>query len=255
MNLNRRTEDVTEIARVSDLLTSGYDKKKLIEEFVALNKIAWSDLVQEDVIWNHENVAAQFKNCPELQYCAFFGGELAATLTTININEEDALACKNWKQMSGDCTLSTHNPNGDSAFGLDLSANPKFSQKRIPDIMMEKAFIISVISSNKKGAFLGSRIPRFHKHHGEMSAEEYVRWRRKGGKPVDPELYLYEKAGFRIIKVIPDYIVDPDSCDYGVLMFWKNPFYKLSKHVPFLSSFFSEASAKLLLNPRELVSA
>jgi hypothetical protein len=38
-------------------------------------------------------------------------------------------------------------------------------------------------------------------------------------------LRLYERDGFEVVMLLPNYIHDPASCDYGVLMRQRNPFF------------------------------
>ena len=76
-----------------------------------------------------------------------------------------------------------------------------------------------------------------------MEVEDYVFGKRKSGKPLDPELYFYLKNGFKIVEVIPGYMHDPESLDYGVLIRWDNPIYIITRMFPlkwmirFISSF------------------
>ena len=67
-------------------------------------------------------------------------------------------------------------------------------------------------------------MPRYNKFMNKMTAEEYISGKRNN-RSLDPELAFYAKLGLKVIKALPNYIDDPDSCNYGVLMVWKNPFY------------------------------
>jgi hypothetical protein len=86
---------------------------------------------------------------------------------------------------------------------------------------------IDMIRNNKRGSFVGSRIPGFAKYkrsHPEIEARDYVELRRKG-KFRDAELRLYAQEGLLPIKILPNYFPDPASLDYGVLVYRKNPFF------------------------------
>jgi hypothetical protein len=80
-----------------------------------------------------------------------------------------------------------------------------------------------------------------------MSVEDYVYGMRKSGKPLDPELYFYMKNGFEIVDIIPKYMEDPDSLDYGVLIRWENPLYWVTRALPFLKPVIRYAGKKLFL--------
>ena len=204
------------------LLKSGYDPSKLIRAFVSVNQEVWGSLVSQDVIWNEEAVQSQFSICPQLQYCAILDGNVIGTVSTIYIDYDDALQCKNWKQLSANRMFQTHNPDGDSLFGLDLSVLPKFQAKGVAGSIIETTIYETVVLQEKRGVFLGSRIPSFHKHSNTRTVEDHVFGKKRDGKTMDPEIRLYQREGFEALKIVPDYIEDPESLNYGVLMFWKN---------------------------------
>lgn len=115
----------------------------------------------------------------------------------------------------------THNPAGDTLYGVDLSVSP--FGVNAARMLMEQIGKLTIRYHLKRG-ILGARIPRYHKVASEIKVEEYVNG-KKGHRPLDPELAFYTRLGLKIAKIIPDYIKDPESCNYGVLMVWDNPFY------------------------------
>ena len=219
------------ICRVSDLLTQGYNKERIISAFVNINKEAWPPPFPQEILWTKEEVSQHLENCPQLQFCAMNEDDIIGTVSIIHIAEKKVLTSKSWEEISGNGTLSTHNSKGDCTFGIDLSILPSFQGKKISSNLLQTAFLLSVILENKKGAFLGSRIPGYHKK-SHIQVENYVWGRKMDGKTMDPEIRLYQSEGFRVVRIIPEYINDPDSLNYGVLMFWKNPFYKFTKNLP-----------------------
>ena len=212
---------------VDDLLQTGYDRDVLVKEFVRINSEAWPPPVPERYLWTQEKVLAQFENCPYLLFCAFLNGKVVGTLSAIYTTEAEALNTHDWEKMSGDGTFSTHRPDGDCAFGADLSVPPGAIAG---EKLFEFGIFSGVVLANRKGVFLGSRVPRYHKYAHSMSIEAYVGLGKE--KTRDPEIRLYESGGFRVVKVIPGYMEDPDSLNYGVLMFWKNPYYRFTRFIP-----------------------
>lgn len=213
------------VIRVSTLLQNGSDKEAIIEGFVKVNKAAWPPPVPERYLWTKRKVSAQIQNCPHLLFCAFADSVIIGTLSMIHIDEKEAQKTTSWEEMSGFGTLSTHHDDGDCAFGLDLSVNPNAQGIGAGDRLIRAGLLISAIHANKKGVFLGSRVPRFHKWANKMSIEDYVFG--KNGKTRDPEIRLYQSEGFQVVRIIPGYMEDPESLDYGVLMFYPNPLYKI----------------------------
>lgn len=71
----------------------------------------------------------------------------------------------------------------------------------------------------------GGRIPLYHKYAHEISAVQYVEDVMEGRKN-DPVLSFLLRCGRTPIRVVSNYVEDKESLNYGVLMEWKNPFYK-----------------------------
>ncbi|MFA7319553.1 MAG: hypothetical protein WC022_03100 [Parcubacteria group bacterium] len=244
-NLNKAPDQFC-IARISDLIDAGVDIDNLIERIVILSKAIWGDVTDSQCYtWTKDMLKIQFEICPELIYCAFNNDEVIATLTYIRTTQSKAEFKSNWLNKSGDGYLTTHIPTGDVAFGVDLSVLKKSPQK-VSDRILLSAILIGVIGEGLKSAYLGARIPSYHKHK-EMSVEDYVYGKRKNGKSLDPELYFYMKDGFEIVEIIPEYMDDPASMNYGVLIKWNNPLYRITKTLPFIKPVIRWVGKKMFL--------
>ena len=214
---------------VSDLLSAGKrSKDEIIDGFVKVNEAVWGDLVSNEYVWTHEKMEQQIKNCPHLLYCAYVDGTMAGTLSCIYKNRADILNCRSWDDMSGQGTLSTHDENGDSSFGIDLSVIKEYQNLGVPYKIMRKGFFERIVMPNKKGAYLGSRIPGYKAYkekHANMDIEEYVFGHKNEGRTHDPEIRIYQGEGFQRVQIVKDYFKDEESLDYGVLMFWENKYH------------------------------
>lgn len=233
------------ICRVSDLLHKGHDPQNLMSEFIRVNHEVWDNITHPEYVWTEEMLASQFKTCPELLYCAFEDGKLVGTASGFFCHEEDLEKYKTWLEKTGDGFYTHHQPKGKIAFGADLSvvreASPKISSR-----LMLSLLVCAILGNGIKSLYLGSRIPSYHKHQ-EMKVEEYVFGKRKNGKPLDPELYFYLKDGFEIVEIIPGYMDDPESLNYGVLIKWNNPLYRITQAVPFLKPLIKVVGSFFLL--------
>lgn len=129
-----------------------------------------------------------------------------------------------WSDISDSGYIrGSHNPRGDTVYGVDLSVSPLANGGTSRALMMAMGKL--VIALNLKQGVLGARMPRYHKFADKMSAEEYLRAKTKSGRYLDPEVGFYHKFGFEVVRVMPNYINDSESCDNGVLLLWKNPFF------------------------------
>lgn len=124
-----------------------------------------------------------------------------------------------WYQITDNGFIkNSHNPNGDTIYGVDLSVSPDFQNSGIGSKLLENIGKIAIRYNVKRG-MLGGRIPDYHKHADKIGVEDYVK------SDIDPEVRFYRRAGLKIIKIIPNYFKDSESLNYGVLLLWENPFY------------------------------
>jgi hypothetical protein len=239
-------KDTVEICRVSELLKGGhFSADDLTDKFVELSQKVWGEICEGKFVWTKEMVLSHFRICPEQIYCGFLNGDITATLTFMYENESVILLHTPWLEKTDDGLLTNHQPSGNTVFGVDLSV-VSGSPANISSRIVLSAILINVIGDGLKGVYLGARIPSYHKH-SQMNVREYVFGKRKSGKPLDPELYFYLKNGFEIVDIIPEYMEDPESLNYGVLIRWKNPFYWVTRVLPFLKPIIRFVGKKLFL--------
>lgn len=117
---------------------------------------------------------------------------------------------------------STHNPKGTVFYGVNLSVSAA-APSGTAFVLMESVGKLA-IKLNIREVCLGGRMPGYHRVWDKYSADEYLALKVKN-RPRDPEVRLYSEAGLRVVKAIPNFFPDPESCDYGVLLSWSNPFY------------------------------
>lgn len=242
------------LARFSDLIKLKVDIDKFVKKIVIFDKEVWGDITDNRYIRNEEKVRNHFRICPYLTYFALKNGEILATVCSIYTTEAEIRNKKTWLEKTDNGFLTTHIPNGNIAFGVDLSVK-RGAPKKISDKIVFSAIFISLIGEGKKTVYIGSRIPNYHKYK-DMNVEDYVYGKRESGKPLDPELYFYLKNGFEIVEIIPEYMEDPESLNYGVIIKWDNPLYNVTKVFPFLKTLLKFIGEKIFLrlpkNPTDL---
>ncbi len=253
LKLFKKKNKSLRVASVEMLLKKGFSAENLAREFVRINEEVWREITNEKYIWTLKKVISQFAICPHLIYCVFEDEEIVGTLSSICLTENDLKRNKSWLEKTADGFLTTHKEDGNIGFGVDLSVTRKAS-KKASDRLVLTAILISGIGKGIKSIYLGARIPSFHKH-STMNVEEYVYGKKKNGKPLDPELYFYLKNGFEIVEIIPEYMDDPDSLNYGVLLRWNNPLYKITITFPFLKAIIRLVGKALFIRtPTNLIS-
>ncbi len=165
---------------------------------------------------------SRIKTFSEGTIVALVDGTIIGVVATEIVDYDFSAPPLTWNEITDNGFIKkTHDPCGDTLYGVDLSVSP-FGIGASNLLMQEIGKL--TIRRNLKRGILGARIPRYHKFADKMTAEEYVR-NKRGSRPIDPELIFYTRLGLRITRIIPNYIKDPESCNYGVLLVWNSPFY------------------------------
>jgi ribosomal protein S18 acetylase RimI-like enzyme len=141
-----------------------------------------------------------------------------------------------WYSLTEDGWYSNHAPDGQTIFGGSLGVLPECQRSGIGDRLVEAEFVKCVRLGLEYG-FLGGRLPgmaEYLANYPGSSPEKYFELKRDDGKPYDPELRFYA-ADFEIRKLLPGYFKDKESCDHGVLLVWRNPFYQIKRLPPFVA--------------------
>lgn len=191
------------------------------DQMLQADSAAWQDKLN----YKKEHLISQTETFPEGTICAFVNGNVEgfAVLQLVNYNDVNR-GYPSWYEITDNGYIrKTHNPHGDSLYGVSLSVSPK-AHPRTTNALIN-AIVALAIRRNVKCILLGSRIPGYHKYKDRYTPHEYISVKKRN-RYLDPELQLYLKAyNVEIVKVIPAYFEDPESCNYGVLLKWKNPFY------------------------------
>jgi GNAT superfamily N-acetyltransferase len=159
---------------------------------------------------------------------------LVGTICGLRVPSSFAENIHSWAEGTGNGYFTTHSPQGDVAFGANLSVRPEFARMGIGDKLFAHAAAV-VVRHNMRCIVLGARLPglaNYNKQRAELGqprirGEEYAALRDEKGRILDPELRFYLRQPFmEMARVLPDYFPDPESENYGVVLRWRNPLYK-----------------------------
>lgn len=196
-----------------------------IDDIVAVEALSWS----EENMADHSKWESRLNTFPQGVFVGLVNGKICGVVCAERVDYEFKDKDFTWYDITDNGYLvNSHNPNGRFLYGVDLSVSGGHVSK-VSRLLLE-AIADLVMELNLEGSFLGARIPSYFKHAAIVSPEEYVfgPWVYNGKErklPYDPELLLYLKNGLEPLRVIPNYMEDPPSMNYGVLMLWRNPFH------------------------------
>ncbi len=178
--------------------------------------------------------AEQFKTrmeaWPEGQWVAVHEGQIVGVVNTMLVTDFDiSNPNQTWDQITNYGFIKgAHRDDGNMLFGVNMSA--RVDAPRGIGTMFLFNLGKMIIERGLRYGILGGRMPDYSKHQDRFTPEEYLEAKNEAGEYLDPEIRFYHQPLFmHIAGLMPNYMHDPDSCDYGVLLVWKNPFYHFPK--------------------------
>jgi hypothetical protein len=195
-----------------------------LSEIIRVEKEAWPEGTEA----SEEMFRSRMEIYPEGVHVAVFKGKIIGVVAFELINYDVNNPITSWKEATDNGMIkNSHNPKGDTIFGIDLTAVPDAPRGTGTRLLVEVGR--QAITKNLKRGILGGRLPYYKDYADKMTPEEYLKAKNENGEPLDPEVRFYKRAGLKIEKVLPNYFEDPDSLNYGVLLIWDNPFFAKRK--------------------------
>jgi hypothetical protein len=194
---------------------------KDVDSIVKLDNEVWPDFPA-----TRDMIESRIRVFPEGNFVAIYNGEIVGyvCMQFINYDIRNPKAFS-WLEITSNGTLKdTHMIDGEVVYGVATTVSPKMQNMNIGTYLALSGWMQG-IRYNKKGFMFGCKMPDYQQVKDKYTPEDYIKLRRPDGKLFDKELRLMEREGFSLIRVLPGYENDPESCNYGVLVWQKNPFY------------------------------
>lgn len=159
----------------------------------------------------------------EGQFCVELDGEIIASATCLMVSLEPEYAEHTWH----DIILEYGNPHskpaagGDSLYVDDIVTHPDFRRLGIGTLLFNARKQVAS-KYNLRRIIGGGRIPNYGEYANKISAQAYVE-KVKSGQIYDPVLTFQIRNGFKVIKVLSNYLYDPSSLNYATFIEWINP--------------------------------
>ncbi len=175
--------------------------------------------------WEEEQLKILIKKFPAGQAVIKINGEFAGCALSIIIDSANFDNRHTYVDITGNYTFDTHNPKGDTFYGVEIFIRPKFRGlrlgRRLYDYRKELCERL-----NLKGIAFGGRIPNFYKYQDQMSPKEYME-KVKRKEIHDPVLDFQLSNDFYPSKILKNYLPgDDESGDFAVLLEWRNIYYE-----------------------------
>lgn len=166
----------------------------------------------------------QISNFPAGQFVVEYEGEIVGYAASIMLKEVLVLAPHNWAGITGGGYGSSHNPNGDWLYGMEVCVDPERRRLRIGERLYDarKALVESL---ELKGIAFGGRIPGWKKRKKSYPDPMAYMDAVKAKKVNDPVLNFQFRQGFDVHAILEKYLpADKASGGYAAHMVWRNPY-------------------------------
>ncbi|MBT2583378.1 GNAT family N-acetyltransferase [Planococcus sp. ISL-109] len=177
-----------------------------------------------DLLWNEQQLRNHITLYPQGAICVEIDSEIVGSMTGMLTNFDPAHPEHTWEEVTGEGSIRTHDPDGDSLYVVDIGIKPKFRKLKLGRLLME-AMYERVVVDGLERLIGGGRMPGYHLYAKELTAEEYSE-KVLGGDLRDPVIGFLLSCGRMPVSVVPDYLDDGESHNYALLMEWQNPFHK-----------------------------
>ena len=171
--------------------------------------------------WKDHQIQRLVSIFPKGQLCIKVDGTLVGASLSIMINQEKFRETHTYKEITGNYTFNTHDPQGDILYGIEIFIRPEFRGKRMGRRLYDARKLLCE-NLNLKSIMAGARIPNYGLYENVMSTKEYIE-KVKYKEIFDPTLTFQVNNGFHIRKILKGYMPgDVESREYAALIEWVN---------------------------------
>lgn len=205
-------------------------KKAIIRNYTSSDFTALIRVQQEsfpppfpsELWWNEEQLTNHVTLFPEGALCAEIDGRIVGSMTGLLVDFDPAHPSHTWEEITDSGYIRNHRPDGNTLYVVDICVSPNYRKFGIGKWLMQSMYEV-VVRLNVDRLLGGGRMPGYHRYAKDMSAQQYVE-HVLSGKLKDPVITFLLRCGRLPIALVENYLEDEESCNYAVLMEWKNPF-------------------------------
>jgi predicted amidohydrolase/ribosomal protein S18 acetylase RimI-like enzyme len=196
-----------------------------IQDFQGMHEIMLSIYGKSGDEWEFNQIKNLMELFPEGQICIEDKGKVVAFALSIIVNSNKLDDQHTYQQVTGNFTFSTHNPQGDILYGIEIGVHPEYQGMKLGRRLYDARKEICE-QLNLKAIVAGGRMPNYHKHMDKLSPKQYIE--KVSYKEIyDPVLTFQLSNGFHVRKILTDYLPnDSESRAYATLIEWNNMYYE-----------------------------
>lgn len=172
--------------------------------------------------WNREQLMSHVEIYPQGSFCVEINGEIAGSITGLLVDFDPENPLHTWEEVTDSGYIRTHRPEGKTLYIVDISVKPAFRKLDLGKLLMQSMYEL-VIENGLERVLGGGRMSGYHRHADVLSPESYVE-AVVAGELRDSVISFLLRCGRIPVVLVPNYLEDEESLNYGLLMEWRNPF-------------------------------
>ncbi|MCG5515166.1 MULTISPECIES: bifunctional GNAT family N-acetyltransferase/carbon-nitrogen hydrolase family protein [Ectothiorhodospira] len=215
---------------MSDAPESEHDEHRLtlrntrVDDYKDIEEIMEAVYQGLDGAWTREQFESQINRFPEGQICIEDNGKVVAAAISLIVDYRRWGDRHRYWEITGKGYLTTHDPDGDTLYGVDVFVHPEYRGLRLGRRLYDARKEVCE-KLNLRAIVAGGRIPGYYNHREEMSPQQYVEL-VKSKEIIDPVLTFQLSNDFHVRRIINDYLPDDkESQAYATLLEWINIYY------------------------------
>jgi predicted amidohydrolase/GNAT superfamily N-acetyltransferase len=174
--------------------------------------------------WGINAISNLIRQFPEGQLVLKADGKVIGCALSIVVDYERYGDEHTYRQITGNYTFSTHDPNGDVLYGIEIFIHPDFRGLRLGRRLYDERKDIAE-RLNLRAIVFGGRIPQYHKYAEELTPKQYIE-KVRNKEIYDPVLTFQLSNDFHVKKVLKNYMPDDQqSKEFATLLEWDNIYY------------------------------
>ncbi|ACU04100.1 MULTISPECIES: bifunctional GNAT family N-acetyltransferase/carbon-nitrogen hydrolase family protein [Pedobacter] len=176
-------------------------------------------------IWSKNSIERLLKLFPEGQLCIAVDDKVVACSLSLIVDYDEYGDKHTYKNITGDYSFSTHDPEGDVLYGIEIFVHPEYRGLRLGRRLYEARKELCE-NLNLKSIIAGGRIPGYHEYADQLSPRQYID-KVKAKEIYDPTLTFQLSNDFHVRKVLKNYLPgDHESKEFATLIEWNNIYYQ-----------------------------
>lgn len=186
------------------------------EQCEALQLLVFPQLADEEILHASQYVR-HLEIFPEGQFVITDGLSVIASTSTMRYHyDADDTSHHTFFETMGGGWLTTHVPNGEWLYGLDMGVHPAYRGKGLARILY-RARQHTCVQLQLKGQMMVGMLNGYIHHNAENTIETYYQ-KVVTGEIFDPTVSIQMKIGFEVKKIMKEYLKDPTCGNAGALL-------------------------------------